>query len=107
MVFEKKTEAPTSSEDKFILFIGKHFDFQTSNLQLCQTKSLSEKYSFIEKRNPIDSTDSVCIAESVLTFTVKREKETESLVTKKAADKAVKRPSKPQRKKKLGVVTMT
>ena len=38
--------------------------------------SLSEKYSFIEKRNSIDSADSVCIAESVLTFTVKREKET-------------------------------
>ena len=43
-----------------------------------------------------------CFAKSVETITAEGEKDTEVLATKEAGDKAGKRPSKPQGKKKFG-----
>ena len=111
LVFEKKTEAPpneNSDEDRFIL------KESISNIKAPAAKTKSpEKHSSIEKENVIDAIDRevkvdkprkkvACFAESVETITAEGEKDTEVLATKEDGDKAGKRPSKPQGKKKFG-----
>ena len=112
LVFEKKTEAPpteNSAEDRFIL------KESISNIKAPAKAKSPEEHSSIEKENVIDSANAnpvvkvdkpkkkvACFAESVETITAEGEKETEDLATKEAEDKTVKRPSKPQGKKKFG-----
>ena len=111
LVFEKKTEAPppeNSNEDPFIL------KESISNIKAPAAKTKSpEKHSSLEKENFIGTIDTevkddkprkkvACFAESVETITAEGEKDTEVLATKEAGEKAGKRPSKPQGKKKFG-----
>ena len=114
LVFEKKTEAPAaenSDEDRFIL------KESISNIKAPAKIKSPDKNSSNEKENTIDSSSSAteikvdkprkkvaCFAESVETITAEGEKDTESLVTREsgAGEKAAKRPSKPQGKKKFG-----